>query len=176
MAAREGRAVRRLSKEQWMATALAVAVLLVVGYYVHLQRDIGDRNQARKSLLKASQALAVQGPDLVETNLVEYDDLALEVDLFLAARSSHRYPEFTGHLLMARMALDAAYELQLMTPRAAPLLSEVPDVARAVEYLPQLRSLVAGSSNPRITDIPAARALLLKAARDELEAADSVHP
>lgn len=161
----------RLSREQWMAVALALVTIVVTGSYLHTQRDVGDRNQAVKSLYGANRAFA-----LVETEPAEYAPVALEADLFLATHSSHRYPEFAGHLLKARIAMDAVYELQLLSNRGAPLLSEAPDVARAVQSLPQLSSITAQNPDPRLTDVGAVKALILKAAREELDAANSVLP
>ncbi len=163
--------MRRLSREQWMAVALALVTIVVTGYYLQTQRDIGDRNQAAKSLNGANRAL-----EHVETEPREYALLALEADLFLATDSSHRYPEFAGHLSNARAAMAALYELELLSRRGAPLLSEAPDVAQAVRSLPQLSSIVAENPNPRLTDVEAVMALLRQAARDELDAAGRVLP
>jgi hypothetical protein len=163
--------MRRLSREQWMTVALALVAIVVTGYYVHQQRHIGDQNQAFASLMGANQAYSS-----LEHDFREYAPLALKSDLFLGTNAVHGYPEFTDHLFKATVAMDAVYELWSLSGREAPLLSEAPDVARAVRTLPQLQSIVAENDNPRITDIDAVKALILEAAREELDAAAKVVP
>jgi hypothetical protein len=154
-----------------MAVALAIVAIVTTGYYMHQQRDIGDRNQAVMSLVGANQAFSC-----FESEFREYAPLALKADLFLRTSAAHRFPEFADHLLKGCIAMDAAYELQTLANREPPLLSEAPDVERAVRSLPQLQSIVAENDNPQITDIDAVKALILAAAREELDAAARVVP
>ncbi len=160
-----------------MAIAIWVLGLAGLTWYLAGQQSAGDHTLADAALRDArlrytAAASDPRGPTS-QINAGKYIVSAEGVDLFLASETAVRQPHITLHLERLTLALDATYELTLLSNvgRATPLLRYVPDASAAVKEFPGLAALVVGGPEGPVMDNSDGRAVkaLTKVAAAELQ-------